>query len=306
MIAWILEFLLLVLMPIVPPGTPSYELKLPFTPIYKMISDHGNVLVVVNKQLSIRALALPSGRELRNVDGHNAVGGAISPSGKWLAIATRDNKVILYSTATKAKKMLDVKKHVETMTFLDKGLLQVNKTLWDISVMRPVVTLKTEFGPVTAVAISRDGTRLATGGGDTVVRLYDTKSWKLISHYNGLKLEPFGLSFTPDGSRLIVGGIDDRLTMLNVSDFKEIKSFHSGESGVTGVEPVGKSGWVAVHYIDARTDKPKAWRLVNINSGSNKSLSGAKTVVKIIDGKILCFRFEGKTLTATIEELPHG
>jgi len=304
MITWFVGLLLLIVLPILPSGKPSYKLTLPFTPVYKIVSDHGNVLTIVNKQMSIRVLALPSGHELRTIDGHDAVNGAVSPDGKWLAIATRDNNINLYSTGSKTKKTLSIKKHVETMRFLQKGLLQVNKTLWDISGMHPVVKLNTEFGPVTAIALSRDGTRLAAGGGDTVVRLYDTSSWKLINQYNGLKLEPFGLSFTSDGSRLIVGGIDDRLTILDASTCKEMKILHSGKTGVTSVKPVEDSGWFAVHYVDARTNKPLAWRLVNINTGATHSLSGANTLVSAYGNKIWRFRFVGDTLSVTSGPVP--
>lgn len=304
--------LLLVLVGGVPANNMNYEIALPFTPIFKMISAHGNMLGVVSKKINIHLIALPSGRDVREMDVHSAVQGAISPDGKWLAIATRDSNVVVYSTTDNTQKSWKLKDYPWTMSFPRNDMLLVGHSLWDINKAKPATTLKTDFGEVNAIALSPDGKQAAAGGGDTRVRLYDISSgdrssreWKLTHQYNGLKLEVLGLAFTPDGSRIAAGGLDGRITLLDARTCKAVKSVQTGMTGISSIEPVGKSHWMLVRYINARTDKLKAWKLVNIKTGKSHSLGGDNKILRVTStGKIWSYSFKSDSMIARREIIP--
>lgn len=307
MIAWILGLFLL----LPTPSQPSvYKLRLPFIPIYKLISSNGRVLTIVDKRRDIHLISLPTGQELRTVDGHHAIDGAFSPGGKWFAVITTDSSVIAYSTKGNITQRWKVNAHIWTMDFLPNDLLLVNHTLWNIHNKQPVTTLVTDFGEVNTGTVSPDGMHLATGGGDTTVRFYTAQSgnttdpdWKLAHQYTGLKLEPFGMTFTPDGKHVVAGGIDDQIVVLATATGKAVKTLHTGTNGVQGILPI-EGNWMAVQFFNARTNRQKAWQLVNINTGVSKPLGGANTLVSVSDGKIWRYTIKGDTLRATREVIP--
>jgi len=303
--------LLLVLAGGEPVNNTSYKITLSFTPIFKMISAHGNVMVIVSKQIKIHIIALPSGHELRILDAHRTVNGAFSPNGKWLATATRDSNMVVYSTTDSTTKKWKLKDYPWTMSFPLENTLLVNHTLWDVNKARLITTLKTDFGEVNAIALNADGTQAATGGGDTRVRLYDlgsgdqsSREWKFTNQYNGLKLEVLGLAFTPDGSEIAVGGLDGHITLLDAATGKVLKTIQTGMTGISSIEPVGKSHWMLVRYINARTDKQKGYRLVNISTGKSRPFCDTNTIVRISGGKIWSYSFKDDTMTATPKAVP--
>jgi WD40 repeat protein len=53
--------------------------------------------------------------------------------------------------------------------------------------------------PVRSVACSPDGTRLASGGGDQTVKLWDVRSGELVRTLNGHSSSVASVAFTPDG-----------------------------------------------------------------------------------------------------------
>gem|GEM_PF-4947237 len=73
-----------------------------------------------------------------------------------------------------------------------------------------------------ATDISLDGAVMATGGRDKMVKLWDTKTGKVIDQlaHRGVK----SLQFSPDGKHLISGGWDNRLRIWRVKNGELVKS----------------------------------------------------------------------------------
>ena len=113
----------------------------------------------------------------------------------------------------------------------------------------PIVEQKFElrghFDWVNFVAISPDGTRIASGSKDTVIRL-----WKMVnneatgksSRLRGHTDEVYSVVFSPDGALLASGSEDLTVRLWNVSTREEIEKFEGHSDFVLSVafSPTGQ------------------------------------------------------------------
>lgn len=285
-------------------ATIPHRVSLPFAPVYEQVSAQGNVLMAVRWDMRVALIDLQSDKVLLTLDAHDASSGALSADGRRFAIATRSGRVIVYGVRDGSRTSWAITAPSGRMQFLRNGMLLVAGRLWNVGTRHAVARLRTRFGPVTSAALSPDGRHLAAGGGDTVLRVYDAHSWVPVHRFSGLKLEVLGVAYTRDGSRIVTGGIGDRLAVLDASSAKLVKTLPTGKTGVAGVRSAGVPDWMAVQYIDPRTDKPVAWRLVDVATGRTRPLCGPAIMASPRDGAIWCYRVNGKTLLETPHAMP--
>jgi glucose repression regulatory protein TUP1 len=70
---------------------------------------------------------------------------------------------------------------------------------------------------VTSVCVSPDGSLLAAGSLDTVVRLWDTSNGLLLDKLKGHKDSVYSVAFSPDGKFLVSGSLDKSLKLWDLS-----------------------------------------------------------------------------------------
>jgi WD40 repeat protein len=139
-----------------------------FSPDGKQVAAAGGPLV--------RLWDAITGKEARNLEGHNKAVAAISfdPAGKILASGSHDETVVL----------------------------------WDLATGKAQVTLKGHSMPVNALVYSPDGKALASGGDDKVIRLWDPATAKETATLAGHRDSVLGLAYSPDGRLLASAGGD--------------------------------------------------------------------------------------------------
>jgi WD40 repeat protein len=93
--------------------------------------------------------------------------------------------------------------------------------LWELCRGEQRLTLPPHSQPVTALALSADGTRLATGAVGNPVQIWDTAAGKLVTTFPEQNV--VSLAFTTDGQLLAVGG-QDRVAVWHVETKREVFS----------------------------------------------------------------------------------
>ena len=72
--------------------------------------------------------------------------------------------------------------------------------------------------PILALAASADGAMIAIGDGEGHLMLVDTTDWSLVRDVKASETGPiWALSFTPDGTALLIGGIDDSAALWPIA-----------------------------------------------------------------------------------------
>jgi WD40 repeat protein len=80
--------------------------------------------------------------------------------------------------------------------------------IWDALSREELMTVNSNTGPVTYVALNADGTRLATAGFDGIARVWDANSGKELLTLKGHEGPIFGIAFNPDGTQVVTAGVD--------------------------------------------------------------------------------------------------
>ena len=90
------------------------------------------------------------------------------------------------------------------------------------------IKLKPHGGIVQAVSWSPRGNILATGGGDSIVRLHDTSSGKTIVAFSGHRGALVSIAWSPDGKRLATGDIGGAIMIWDVENKRPEKLLAEG------------------------------------------------------------------------------
>jgi WD40 repeat protein len=185
-----------------------------------------------------------------------------SPDSQRLACVFGDNshRIALYDLNTGQTHMIlsGHKALVRTLAFspdghrLASGSFDTTVKVWDVSPeqelrmqagLPPSVQTSSGFdGRVRAVAFSPDGERLAAGGMDRRVRIWDTNTWKELLILRDPTSAIVGMAFSLDGRRLATGGDDSTIKLWDLATGQIQRILHGHTNWVTAVafSPDGK------------------------------------------------------------------
>jgi WD40 repeat protein len=239
----------------------------------------------------------PVGKEVKTI--------SCSRDGKWLALGMDDGFVEITDISGKPVRRIAIGKVTiaDVIYSPDSSLLGVRLSgapaqLWDPNTGTLVGEMKTDFGGSTAMDFSSDSSLFATSDGDTAIRIYD-RGGKLKATYTGMLLEPFGISFLPGGTQLVVGGADSMLTIVDGSDGHMVRQLAKLADPVIRVISLSDGNLLMSIHIDGVTLKKQTALLWDIRTGARREISmDAPDVVGYAntpDGKGLVFTADSKS-----------
>jgi WD40 repeat protein len=215
-------------------------------------SPDGRLLASAGWDQVVNVRDAASGRVLHTLAGHadTIYGLAFSPDGGRLASAGADRTVRVWETST-GRSLVTLTGHtsvVHAVLFTPDGRSLISAgedregavKIWDTGGGPPVASLA-DGSPVYGLALSTDGTRLASGGKDSTIRLWDVSRREQVATITGHHNTVAALAFSPDAKQLAAGDWDGQLKVWKVADGRAVvEQVHGQAVLAVAYSPDGK------------------------------------------------------------------
>ncbi len=229
------------------PGTNTVEVSIGGRELVTFISE-GVGTGVTELNGDYRTWHLPTLATMRlgkGVMGNGDRAVALSPDGRCLAVASAIGVWLYEASTSRALALLKTAGPVHSVAFspgdiLAAGLDNGRVELWDVETGTSITTLRhADWGRVSAVAFSPDGTRLASGSGEQTIKLWDLETRGEIGTWevsrDGNLLWTVSVAFSPDGRRLASGFQDGTVRLWDVATGTEVATLEGHTDRVTSV-----------------------------------------------------------------------
>jgi hypothetical protein len=184
--------------------------------------------------------------------------------------------------------------------------------VWDARTKQALLTLEGQ-AYVRAVAFSPDGSRIASGSGDSTVRVWDARTGQGLLTLKGHTEFVTVVAFSPDGSRIASGGHDKTLKVWDARTGQDLLTLkgHTDHVHAVAFSPDGSriasgSRDDTVKVWDAPTDKG-----LRYFKGHSKPLTqvaftpdGKRVVGRDESGKVLAWDVDVGRLLPSAPEMP--
>ncbi len=229
---------------------------------------------------------------------------AIRPDGKQAATAVGDGRVTLWRLDSPAPRPLGAADE----TAATVGVVSPNNQLLataGTSDGKPAVLVRNiasgqithkllgAEGPITSVAFSADGNRVAAGSADKTARVWTIADGKEVAKFPGHAQPVTAITFHSDNARVVSAAADGTVKLWNVSDAKEVRSFPAHAALVIGVAILPKDQLVTAsadqtfNLFDLNTGQPvRSTLLATPATALAASRDGARLALATADGKI--------------------
>jgi WD40 repeat protein len=200
----------------------------------------------------------PAGSELCVFEGHTSAIDDLcwSPDGQLIASISEDKTTHLWNTQTGGivQTYRDARKRAMALAWSPDGSLLAlgyagdkrnPETLRVIEALtgQQVFAYVSSAGfwntqadkTIFAVAWSPDGARLACGGGEYKIDIFDIRLWKQQITYKGHHSAVYALAWSPDGRQIISTGADDAIHLWDAMNGKNVATYFKHSSIVSGV-----------------------------------------------------------------------
>ena len=190
---------------------------------------------------------------------------ASTPIGLWI-YDTQTGEVVSHFTESQIgeKDGFLSKTPAEALTFSSDALIIATAHgnsiyVWDTFTGNAFAMLDEHPDSINAIALSPDGTKLATAGGDWTVRLWEVNTGKYIRSLTGHPSAVNAVAFSPDGKILASAGSTLRLWDADTSELLHANSKDLGSINLLAFSPNGETlatggGWDhTVHLWDTDT-----------------------------------------------------
>jgi WD40 repeat protein/energy-coupling factor transporter ATP-binding protein EcfA2 len=195
---------------------------------------------------------------------------AVSPDGQTLAAAGEKGTLVLFDVATGRPRQYLQRHSKSVLAALfhpqQPWLISADKDqriiIWSLPTGKPILEWQTPY-QINALALSPDGTQLASGGTDNHITLWDSRTGQIWKEFKmeGKAVDINDLAFDPQGRWLVSATSDNTATLWDLVNLKKIRTFNGHTSEIWGVTFDSTGMFLATSSDD------KSIRLWNVATG---------------------------------------